>query len=208
MEFHTSTCFEHLVESNLLYLVGNLTESPSYYGALHEESDVILSELVEVGQKGVLTISSQPAKTSDVRRQRGYVQGAMLGDIDRFVKLLDETTNLEYVIVSKNVYLESVDKDNISEDKHRVWGLSQVRMGTVWDTCYGDCLVDDGRGIVEEFVPYATDAYDVTQDDEVVFFIVCDDVYGLPANSCCKELIGVLDAMGGEDNTDNDNVTV
>ena len=199
--FDTATCFEHLVESNLAYLEGRLPETPSYYGALRDESGAILDDLIELGRIGVLTISSQPSMTTAIKKQRGYVQGALRCDAHEFARVMDETTDMEYAVVSVDSYIESIDADSVSQDDHRVWSFSKVKMGHAWDTCYGECMVDDGKGIVEMFEPYATEAYDITRDPEVAFFIVCDAEFGSRANDCCKDLVRVFDAMRIEANT-------
>lgn len=202
MDYASAICFDDLVNSNINYLQGYLGETPSYSGPPHPETSFIIQHLVDICGKGVLTTSSQPACVADMKRQRGYIQGALKGDIQKFAELLDQHTNLEYALVTHrpdNIYLESIDSDNISDDQYRVWRFSQINVGGRWDTSYGECMIDDGESMIEDFFHYNTEEYSLTDDDDVIYFIVSDEVYGLPMDNCCNELMRVLMMMEEDD---------
>lgn len=205
-DFSQATCFNDLVECNILFLKGILDETPSHCASLNTESSLIISELIELcDTHHILTIESQPAEQDDDYRQRGYLTGAVIGNVDNFVKKLNNMTDLEYVVKCDNKFYSNISIRGIcgqhasSTHTHG----DQCTMSSAW--CFTDELID-GRWISHtryfvndlfdicdsEYEFYATDDYDLIYDDEVIRFTVCDPDFGLETNHCCTELIKVF----------------
>jgi hypothetical protein len=188
--FEDAMCFEDLVNCNLMFLRGELDETPLHLSPLMEESKLIVSDLINLCKDhDVLTTTSQPAITDKdgKMRQRGYITGCFQSNNPKgFVKRLALHTDLEYYVVKGNKkYM------NISTDSDNRWHFTQKKEGSKWKTCTGlwmDSLVKDFDA---EYDFYDTDYYNLL-DDNVVLFCVCDPRFGLPANNCCSKLIDAM----------------
>ena len=195
LKFKNAKCFGDLVQCNISYIRGEIRICPSYSDALHSESKYIKNDLLEICGRGVLTISSQPANVSKYTRQRGYVSGAFLGDVDKFLDAMESCEGLEFIVCDTEIYVESIAPSHLGKDAYRVWDFTQVKEDGEWVTEFGECLTDKGTSIMDEYYFYNTSHYDVMCDKDVVYFMVCDAEYGMATNNSCVELLKALKRM-------------
>lgn len=73
--------FESMLELNIRFIQGELSETPSILGPLDEESAPLVPALLELNSLGMFTTNSQPGLEEDGLRQRSWISGLIPVDI-------------------------------------------------------------------------------------------------------------------------------
>lgn len=189
MDFSEATCFDDLVECNIQFIRGVLKETPSHLDSLCPESLLIIDELTELCEKyRVLTLSSQPSIVEDECRQRGYITGAVKGNLDAFVKILNDVTDLEYIVKCGNRFCSKI---SIHDDIW--WSFTEELDDGKWKSFTHSCINHMTND--SEYKFYETNDYDMIDDDEVIRFTVCEPEFGLDTNHCCTELMKAMNEL-------------
>ena len=201
-QFKHAKCFQDLVESNIHFINNELSKTPVHNGPLDTESNLIKDKLLELCTKyNILTQCSQPSIINDICMQRGYVEGAVACNIELFYEHLKKS-NLEFVITQQNKMYK-----NISITKYGRWPLSVVELhgnndenmitiinNKKWYARTG-IWANDLADIICEYKLYNTKKYRLTEDMNIIFFVVCDKEYNNEHTRCCSELINILNII-------------
>lgn len=203
MSFENAKTYEDLVKCTTLFLKGVLKKTPDYSAPLADESKLIKDELIELSEKGVLTFTSQPAISGDNWVQRGYLCGCFKSNgINNFIAKL-RNSDLEYIVQYRDERY-----CNRKFNKHGRWGFTMSEnshgnterslitfshkgekktMYCVTGLCMNDLDLMHGGAY-----SYDTEFYSLTDDNDIIYFYVCDPNFDCEPAHCCKTMINIF----------------
>lgn len=185
--FENIKCFSDLVEANLKFLNGELSETPLHGGPLNKESQLIIEPMRAMcSELRLITVCSQPAYVKLMRRQRGYVH--------LFVQTSRDVTTIVEELSQCNLVCSAARVGSHS------WGDTEL-----WDKSKENCDISQVRPPgatrwtgVTDFRPsqkspsnclqwFDTDGYSPSQDTSLVMVETADDDWGYGVDHCISK---------------------
>lgn len=205
--FEKSNSFSGLVEANLRFLRRELNKTPCHGGPLMAESDLIVDSMIETCQElHAVTTNSQPAISSDLERQRGYVEIAMQISAEKISSV--DVQDIAQKLDSANLDCH-VETTRTTTDYCLLWDratgyydVTQTRPTPVhdWKGCtYFNPRIFGMSSLRETLSYYDCKGYEVSKDKCLLLVYAANKDWGYEADHCIKAVHSVLTAHKAEE---------
>jgi len=184
--FRDAASFGDMVKSNIAFFNAEIPLTPTFLEPLSADQLEIVDKIIDLTLTFSLFVADfEKSCDTPTYRRHGYVTGLYYGDVKLFVKCLKKYTNLNYVVTSNaspdDIYVNTKLNSNLE------WVLSwRKEDGSFVDN---DIFTVDPASVSKKhFERFATELYNPSEDNNIVYFHISDDaLYKNPAH-CCESL--------------------